>query len=190
MGNTHTTESKFMRMGISSLAHQLPFSKAQIKELYVHFHKAVEEHPDSSSDAVLSEKQFTAALAKCEFCISSHQVLHELFQMFDKKNTGYVTFKEFCVGLAQLMGGDSEDTMFLAFEAYDTNASGFLEPDEIKTVLLTLNLRFKHTLGEDFDPSRLDEMVQKILEIADVGNKGKLSLAEYEALCQSTPCAA
>jgi Ca2+-binding EF-hand superfamily protein len=62
----------------------------------------------------------------------------KLFNLFDTDHSGYIDFKEFVVALAVLSRKVSnEDSIRLAFKAFDRNNDGTLTEEDIRTIIRT-----------------------------------------------------
>ena len=64
-----------------------------------------------------------------------------LFNVFDKKNKGYITIKEFLKGMVTLFCEDFEKNSKFIFDFYDNDKDGLISKEDIRTVLsyVTLN---------------------------------------------------
>jgi Ca2+-binding EF-hand superfamily protein len=99
-----------------------------------------------------------------------------LFILMDRDNDGTVDFREMICALSTLCRGSLEQRLALAFEAFDTDCSGFLEQDECDRMVALLDA---HAFDEcDHSEGRgLSQLAVK-LKLADANGDGKLSFDE------------
>ena len=62
-----------------------------------------------------------------------------LFNVFDKKNKGYITIKEFLKGMVTLFCEDFEKNSKFIFDFYDNDKDGLISKEDIRTAYVTLN---------------------------------------------------
>jgi hypothetical protein len=69
-----------------------------------------------------------------------------LFNVFDKKNKGYITIKEFLKGMVTLFCEDFDKNSRFIFNFYDNDKDGLISKEDIRTVLsyVTLNNNENH----------------------------------------------
>ena len=103
-----------------------------------------------------------------------------LFILMDRDNDGTVDFREMVCALSTLCRGSLEQRLALAFSAFDTDSSGYLEEDEVEQMLVLLE---EHAFGaaSSAERGRSLELLRLKLKIADTDGDGKLSFDEVRA---------
>ena len=99
-----------------------------------------------------------------------------LFILMDRDNDGTVDFREMICALSTLCRGSLEQRLALAFEAFDTDCSGFLEQDECDRMVALLDAHAFDECGHS-EGRGLSQLAVK-LKLADANGDGKLSFDE------------
>ncbi|XP_072961125.1 calcineurin B-like protein 4 [Typha angustifolia] len=135
-----------------------------------------------SKDGLINKEEFKLAL----FRNSNKQNLFvdRVFDLFDIKRNGAIDFGEFVRSLSVFhpRAPESEKIGF-AFRLYDLRCTGFIEPDELKEMVLAL-------LNES-DLELTGEVVQTIVDRtfaqADSKGDGKIDLEEWIEFAKRSP---
>ncbi|GMF28972.1 unnamed protein product [Phytophthora fragariaefolia] len=113
------------------------------------------------------------------------EVIHGLFELFDRDNSGAVDFGELASGLSVLCGGTKDQKVEAAFSLFDFNGDGFISLDEM-TRYLTSVFRVLFQVSPDTQslgvtPEELGEVTaQQAFAEADQDHDGQLTLKEFQ----------
>jgi len=66
---------------------------------------------------------------------------NKLYKIFDKKNTGYINFKDFNNKMTKLYFGNYEETTNIIFNIYDFDSDGFISKEDVRLILSFLPLK-------------------------------------------------
>jgi len=119
---------------------------------------------------VLNKEQFFSILAAEGLQDPCTQ--QQLFDAFDDNRDGVITSKEFLIGFAIMRRGSMEDRLKMAFHAFDTDGSGFIDYNEMIVLVAS-------TLGLSQEDSRV--RAQAIFERWDADRNGVIDYAEFKA---------
>lgn len=161
---------------------------SELKDLYKQFKKEVPQ-------GYISKKDFDDALKNMGF--SDQNMRNYLFKIFDRDNSGEISFKNFIQAVSVLARGSEEEkiecvynlmcidiyltSMKDSFSMYDIDGDGYLTKNDLKTVLesfyglvgplVTLS-------GKKYD--NIDTFIKDFFE--NMGHKidGKISLEDYK----------
>jgi len=116
-----------------------------------------------------------------------------LFDVFDSDNDGFVDFPELCAGMTLLAGGAPAERMEGVFALFDADSDGSITIDEMTAFLEgTFRMAFAQ------DPSIAQEVgglgpeelaaatASSVFENVDIGDKGRLSKAEFQRWFQAS----
>ena len=68
-------------------------------------------------------------------------ISEKVFMVFDEDKDGFLSSKEFILGMNKLYNGSYQDTIKLIFDILDFNHDGFIEKDDAKMILSLLPLK-------------------------------------------------
>jgi Ca2+-binding EF-hand superfamily protein len=90
------------------------------------------------------DKTQSGTLSYSEFCAAAglpeSELVREVFNLMDLDQTGELDFREYIIGRAFSSKYLSNDqTLRLAFDAFDVSGNGFIERDEVEAVLNKLS---------------------------------------------------
>ncbi|XP_018444888.2 calcineurin B-like protein 5 [Raphanus sativus] len=166
-GRTRTRLQNF-----SLLASQTFFSEAEVEVLHELFTKLTS---CVSSDNLITREGFQFILTKD----TSRRSLstERMFGLFDMRNDEAIDFAEFVESLNIFHPNSSQsDKALFAFRLYDIRQTGFIEPKEVKEMLIDVLEESELMLTE----SIIDSIVSKTFEEADRKKDGKIDLEEWE----------
>ncbi|CAH2072285.1 unnamed protein product [Thlaspi arvense] len=144
---------------ISLLASQTVFSEAEVEVLHDLF-------------------------LKLTSCLSNQNLITKIFVLFDMRNDGGIDFGEFVHSLNVFHPNSSQrDKAIFAFRLYDTRQTGFIEPEEVKEMIIDVLEESELMLTE----SIVDSIVSKTFEEADCKKDGKIDLEEWENFVATYP---
>jgi len=108
--------------------------------------------------------------------ISDPLTIEQNFSAFDHNKDGKIDFREFVTGLSVVQKGTMEERLKFLFNAYDTDGSGTLTPDEVFRI-------FKASLaskGEAVNANQIREMVDECFRQIDVNGDGEINYEEFK----------
>ncbi|XP_010428292.1 PREDICTED: calcineurin B-like protein 5 [Camelina sativa] len=164
---------------ISLLASQTFFSEAEVEVLHEMFKKLTS---CLSNDNLLTKEKFQYILIKDtkRRSLSAERI----FGLFDMRNDGTIDFGEFVHSLNIFHPNSSHrDKAIFAFRLYDTRQTGFIEPEEVKQMIIDVLEESELMLSE----SIIDSIVSKTFEEADWKKDGKIDLEEWETFVAAYP---
>lgn len=152
------------------------------------------EHTDKSKDEIdrIFEKyrldKIDVKLSKQEF-INIYQELHpeskdhvedvaeHVFLAFDADCTGYISFNEFMVAYALTSRADMNKKIEYAFDLYDFNRFGYLEADELRSVITGM----LDVLGADKRHENPPMLVEQTIAKIPTTESGRITKADFIA---------
>ncbi|XP_071501185.1 NADPH oxidase 5-like [Diadema antillarum] len=96
------------------------------------------------------------------------------FELIDTDRSGSISLKELIGALRLLVYGSPQDKLHFLFQVYDADGSGFIEFDELKTVLHSCTAESALTLSDE----TLTELTEILFDDADVDGDGQVSFEE------------
>jgi len=144
------------------------FTLEELEALYSNWQK-------QAKNGLVGKAEFEAGLK--EIGILDPLVLEQNFSAFDVNKDGQINFKEFVTGLSVVQKGTMEERLKFLFNAYDTDGSGTLTPDEVFNI-------FKASLaskGQPVDNEEITKMVNECFRQIDVNNDGEINFEEFKA---------
>ena len=104
-------------------------------------------------------------------------ISEKVFTVFDEDKDGFLSSKEFILGMNKLYNGSYQDTIKLIFDILDFNHDGFIEKDDAKMILCLLPLKTDRSKVE------YKYQMQSLEEIGEIINStfGKLKKLNLEA---------
>eukprot|EP00817_Percolomonadidae_sp_ATCC50343_P001042 CAMPEP_0117428656 /NCGR_PEP_ID=MMETSP0758-20121206/8311_1 /TAXON_ID=63605 /ORGANISM="Percolomonas cosmopolitus, Strain AE-1 (ATCC 50343)" /LENGTH=114 /DNA_ID=CAMNT_0005215125 /DNA_START=98 /DNA_END=442 /DNA_ORIENTATION=+ len=94
--------------------------------------------------------------------------LEELLEEVDEDQSGSIDYGEFVLIMSKKTREvETEDEVLEAFRVFDSDGSGFMTPDEFRSVLTSL--------GETLT----DDQVDELLEDAELDENGKINYEEF-----------
>ncbi|XP_038557721.1 guanylyl cyclase-activating protein 2-like [Micropterus salmoides] len=111
-----------------------------------------------------------------------------MFRAFDKNGDNTIDFLEFVAALNLVFRGDLEHKLRWSFKVYDKDNNGFVDRDELRSIIDSL-YRIKQGTKTDVRDSRLtvDEVVDRILQAVDSDGDGKINMEEFIRGAQKDP---
>ncbi|KAL1225188.1 Calcineurin B-like protein 5 [Cardamine amara subsp. amara] len=164
---------------ISRLASQTFFSEAEVEVLHELFIKLTSCF---SNKNLMTKEEFQSVLTKDtkRRSLSAERI----FGLFDMRNDGTIDFGEFVHSLNIFHPNSSQrDKALFAFRLYDTHQTGFIEPEEVKEMIIDVLEESELILTE----SVIDTIVSKTFEEADWKKDGKIDLEEWENFVATNP---
>ncbi|VVB17011.1 unnamed protein product [Arabis nemorensis] len=170
---------KIRRENFSLLASQTFFSEAEVEVLHELFIKLAS---CISNEKLITKEDLQFILIKDtkRRSLSTERI----FGLFDMRNDGAIDFGEFVHSLNIFHPNSSQrDKAIFAFRLYDTRQTGFIEPEEVKEMIIDVVEESELMLTE----SVIDSIVSKTFEEADWKKDGKIDLEEWENFVTTYP---
>ena len=103
-------------------------------------------------------------------------ISEKVFMVFDEDKDGFLSSKEFILGMNKLYNGSYQDTIKLIFDILDFNHDGFIEKDDAKMILSLLPLKTDRSKVE------YKYQMQSLEEIGEIINCtfGKMKILNLE----------
>jgi len=114
----------------------------------------------------------------CRALLGHKTADRELFNALNADRSGFIDFKNFTEALGVLKFGSMEEKLLLAFRAYDYNANGWLEREEVADMLKSLAELKGGGLASQYE---LGQQVTVLLEKFDYDRDGRLNYQEFRA---------
>ncbi|RXN02380.1 Kv channel-interacting 2-like isoform X1 [Labeo rohita] len=109
---------------------------------------------------------------------------HFLFEAFDRRKNGAVSFEDFVVGLSIILRGTVTDRLCWAFSLYDLNKDGCITKEEMSDIMKSIyDMMGKYTYPcmKDSAPR---EHVESFFQKMDRNNDGVITMEEFLESCQ------
>ncbi|KAE8708538.1 Calcineurin B-like protein 4 [Hibiscus syriacus] len=163
----------------SILASQTCFKETEIQALHELFRKLSTSVDD---DSYISKEEFRIGL----FRNRNEQSLlaNRMFQLFDANSDGFIEFGEFVRSLS-IFHPDAPrlQKVAFAFQLHDIWETGYIEPVEVKEMVVALLNESDLALSDDI----VDAIVDKAFEDADSNGDGKIDLEEWNEFVARNP---
>ena len=106
-------------------------------------------------------------------------ISEKVFSVFDEDKDGFLSSKEFILGMNKLYNGSYQDTIKLIFDILDFNHDGFIEKDDARMILCLLPLKTDRSKVEyKYQMESLEEIGEIIN--STFGKLKKLNLEEFK----------
>ncbi|XP_046849727.1 NADPH oxidase 5-like [Xenia sp. Carnegie-2017] len=133
----------------------------------------IEEHFNVSS---LEGRKITLEQFKETLQLEQVFFAERFFMLFDKNGDGKIDMKELIEGLELLKNGNVADKLTFLFRVYDLDGNGYLNREEMKTILLSGMKESKLRL----DDQQVDELMEVIFEEVSSKYEGLIGLEEFK----------
>ncbi|KAL5552289.1 hypothetical protein UlMin_002465 [Ulmus minor] len=161
------------------LAAQTHFNVTEVESLYELFKKLSSSIVD---DGLISKEEFQLGLFGN--CNRQSLFADRIFHLFDSKHDGVIDFGEFvrCLSIFHPETPQAEKVA-VAFQLYDIWQKGFIEPEEVKEMILELLKESDLILPDEV----VEAIVIKTFEEADSKRDGKIDMEEWKELVSNNP---
>ncbi|XP_021754372.1 calcineurin B-like protein 3 [Chenopodium quinoa] len=161
------------------LAAQTYFSVTEVENLYELFRRLSSSIVD---DGFISKEAFQVGLFRDrrEQSIFTDRMFHQ----FDSKHDGLIDFEEFVQGLSIFHpNAPQTEKATFTFQLYDVWETGYIEPEEVRVMILAFLDESALVLSDDI----IQGIIDKTFEEADSKGDGKIDLEEWEGFVARTP---
>ena len=110
-------------------------------------------------------------------------ISEKVFTVLDEDKDGFLSSKEFILGMNKLYNGSYEDTIQLIFDILDFNHDGYIEKDDVKMILSLLPLKTDRSKVEYKYQMQSLEEINEIIS-ATFGKSKKLNLEEFKKMVE------
>jgi len=107
-----------------------------------------------------------------------------LFQSFDKKGSGKITFEDLILGLSKCLHGSMIDKLRWAFHLYDLDGNGYIGKEELCAAIYGL-YSLKHHL--EHDDSDINKEIEEVFAALDMNDDGLITEEEFVSSCIKSP---
>ncbi|GAB4857572.1 calcineurin b-like protein [Ancistrocladus abbreviatus] len=161
------------------LAAQTCFNVAEVEKLYELFSKLGSCVVD---DGFISKEEFRIGLLRNSK--KQNFFAGRMFTLFDSKDDGLIDFGEFVRALSIFHpDAPEEDKISFSFQLYDVSRAGYIEPEEVKKMILALLDESDLIIPDDL----IQAIVDKTFEEADSKADGKIDSEEWRDFVAKTP---
>ena len=110
-------------------------------------------------------------------------ISEKVFKVFDEDKDGFLSSKEFILGMNKLYNGSYQDTIRLIFDILDFNHDEFIEKDDAKMILSLLPLKTDRSKVEYKYQMQSLEEIGEIID-STFGKKKQLNLDEFKSIVE------
>ncbi|XP_066927026.1 frequenin-1-like isoform X2 [Clytia hemisphaerica] len=165
----------YLDLGLDGLIRETNFTREEIQRMYRGFKQ---ECPRG----LLDEETFLAILNMLFPGGDPTLYCSRIFNTFDRRKTGKLTFEDFVIGLSNCLHGDSEKKLQWAFRVYDNEEKGYLLEDELFNVLTYIYNLIGIKIQDD-EKEKLMEHTSGLFELLDIDSDGRISEEEFVNGC-------
>ncbi|XP_031720671.1 Kv channel-interacting protein 2-like isoform X2 [Anarrhichthys ocellatus] len=163
--------------GLDHLVRKTNFSKKELQVLYRGF-------KNECPSGVVNEETFKSIYSQFFPHGDSSMYAHFLFEAFDTRNNGSVSFEDFVESLSIILRGSINDKLNWAFNLYDLNKDGCITREEMTDIMHSIY----DMMGKCTYPCMMDnapnEHVDNFFQKMDKNNDGVVTIEEFLETCQ------
>ena len=126
-------------------------------------------------------------MLNCPKTPAQYELWERLFNFLDADHSGFIDFKEFIGSISVGTRGTPEEKLRFAFHIYDKDGNGFIEKQEMLSLLQGIfrmigKVEIEHSLP--LDQNSAEKRCDMIFKIMDKDSNGKLSMDEFLEGCR------
>ncbi|KAI3377382.1 hypothetical protein L3Q82_008572 [Scortum barcoo] len=111
-----------------------------------------------------------------------------MFRAFDRNGDNTIDFLEFVAALNLVFRGDLEHKLRWSFKVYDKDNNGYVDRDELRSIIDNIYRIKKSTKTDVSDPQlTVDDVVDRILNTVDHDGDGYINMEEFIRGAQQDP---
>ncbi|ANZ73505.1 N-myristoylated calcium-binding protein [Komagataella phaffii CBS 7435] len=172
--------SKLSSDDIHELRQTTKFDRRELQQWYKGFLRDCPSGTMTKDDFIKIYKQFFPFGDPTEFSAYTFKVL-------DTDNSGEIDFKEFITALSVTSRGSMEEKLLWSFKLYDLNNDGFIDHDEMLAIVTSIYQMIGSMVELSEDEKTPELRVEKIFNLMDKNEDGKISLQEFQERCKLDP---
>ncbi|ESN95937.1 hypothetical protein HELRODRAFT_185956 [Helobdella robusta] len=174
----HANSKKLSKDDLAFLIDNTEFSKEQIKAWYKGFMK-------DCPDGQLTREKFLEVYSSFFPQGEANKFCEHVFRTFDSDNSGKIDFKEFLQAINITSSGRPEQKLEWAFNMYDVNGDGTIEPHEMAEIIGAIFRMVGHSLSDASSFDSAESRTKEIFDKMDVNHDGVLSKDEFIRGCMA-----
>ncbi|CAM4653981.1 unnamed protein product [Leuciscus chuanchicus] len=163
---------------VDKLMELTKFTRAELKVLYRSF-------KNECPTGAVNEETFKLIFSHFFPQGDSSAYAHFLFEAFDRRRNGAVSFEDFVVGLSNILRGTVTERLCWAFSLYDLNKDGCITKEEMNDIMKSIYDmmgKYTHPYMKDSAPT---EHVESFFKKMDRNNDGIVTIEEFLESCQT-----
>ncbi|XP_073700128.1 A-type potassium channel modulatory protein KCNIP2-like isoform X4 [Garra rufa] len=162
---------------LEKIMERTKFTKAELQVLYRSF-------KNECPTGLVNEDTFKLIYSHFFPHGDSSTYAHFLFEAFDRRKNGAVSFEDFVVGLSIILRGTVTDRLCWAFSLYDLNKDGCITKEEMNDIMKSIYDMMGNYTYPSMKDSAPREHVETFFQKMDRNNDGVVTMEEFLESCQ------